>query len=193
MGEAVSKPVVLIDCDGVLADFVGQLQAHVKHYLDITVDLRSYDQWDTFSHPAFADCKEDVEGILDKAGFCLSMDVLPGAQDAMKELVAKYDVHIVTSPWTSNPRWEWERRQWLSQHFGIHWKKIISTHAKAQVHGDVFIDDKPMHVNGWQAKWRYGLSILWEQAYNQKDELHRDAHRYHDWDSLLGAVKDWLE
>jgi 5'(3')-deoxyribonucleotidase len=63
--------------------------------------------------------------------------------------------------------WASERQQWLAEHFGISHKHLVSTPAKYLVRGELFVDDKPEHVEQWQAANPCGVGVLWSRAYNR--------------------------
>ena len=108
-------------------------------------------------------------------GMFLSFPPIEGAIDAVQLLLAdpRFDVHFVsTAPWSNPSAWT-DKRLWLEQHFGEGVKKrLILTHRKDLVVGDVLIDDRPnngasefpgwwMHFGSEEVPhWRAVISLL---------------------------------
>lgn len=163
------KPIgnsVLLDCDGVLADFSTSLLKAVGSSLT----AEGVDDWDIFNiiekHEG-PDMKADALDVLDDFDFWANMDLMPGAESLYKSLGAPSSIHIVTSPWMACHGWESARRWWLNRHFGIDPRQIIITEAKFKVVGDTFIDDKESHVREWRAAHPNGFGILRDAPYNR--------------------------
>jgi 5'(3')-deoxyribonucleotidase len=183
--------IILLDCDGVLADFSGALLDVVnkEDAPEGKVFTRNdLSRWDV------AGClhlrRDRLSSILSREGFVVGMAPLPGAQKAVYELCVIGTVYIVTTPFHSSPTWAYERTEWLSRHFGIHAERVIHTAAKELVRGDLFVDDKPSHILSWQQSNKDGVSILWEATWNSKDRYHHPGsrlpvNRMNDWGSLV--------
>lgn len=106
------KPILYIDMDGTLVDFVS---AFDRVELEI---LREYD-----GRP------DDIPGI-----FAL-MDPMLGAIEAIERLRQKYDLYILSSsPW-ENPTALGDKLAWVKKYFGgekdsLFYKKVIFSSAK---------------------------------------------------------------
>ena len=71
----------------------------------------------------------------------LHLDVISGAYYAVKYLYENHDVFIAsTPPWTRPEVWS-DKRVWLEQNFPYLKRKLILTHRKDLLIGDVLIDD----------------------------------------------------
>lgn len=111
-----SKLRVLVDMDGVLADFM-------KGCKTLGVE-------------------PDEAELL--PGFYESLPIIEGASQAIVALCeSEYDLHICsTAPWNNPSAWM-EKRVWIEKHFGERFKKkLILTHRKDLVDADVLIDDR---------------------------------------------------
>ena len=86
--------------------------------------------------PDGSDCLDEIPGL-----FSL-MEPLPGAREAVRQLAEVYDVYILsTAPW-ENPLALTEKVLWIKNYFGNLFKKrVILTHHKDFVQGDILIDD----------------------------------------------------
>lgn len=100
----------------------------------------------------------DMDGVLvelgdgnfkdnkNKIGFFENNKPIKDAINAFKELSAKYDCYIVTTPVWSNPNCWMEKRLWVETHLGLEAKKrLILTHHKNLIKGDIIIDDTINH------------------------------------------------
>lgn len=184
------RPRILVDCDGILADFVASA---LKLINDHTGEDHTHDeivQWDVFK----ALGKKDIEHILDNAvangGFCAALEVLPGSVSAIEKLRRRGDVFIVTSPYDA-PNWVYERTRWLERHFGFHKKQIVNTSSKFVVSGDVLVDDSDKNLQEWLDHHSQGLALLWDRPWNRQ-ATPDGVHRVNDWDTLIQRVDTHL-
>lgn len=202
----MKKLTILLDCDGVLADFVGGYLREVElagggrwaHDVVDKMEIKSCDfmweaskHWGTRSSPDLSrEARRDqfvasVEGVIQQSGWCSRLAPFKRAQDAVRQLIG-HNVYVVTSPWKRSPTWGYDRAQWLEKHFAIPHDRVISTKAKHQVRGDVFIDDDPVMVTHWQMGTSTGTSRLWDAPYNQDAAGPRVVR----WDDVLQLVSD---
>ena len=69
------------------------------------------------------------------------LDLIEGAEEAVKYLHEHHEVFIAsTPPWTRIQVWA-DKRAWLEEHFPYLKRKLILTHRKDLLIGDVLIDD----------------------------------------------------
>lgn len=175
------RPVVLLDVDGVLADFcetilleanfkvqcqavkdgVGPTAPHVVRFDDIT-DWRIESFFPTLT-------PEEVFAPCSRQGFVRWINPLPGAKEAVAELQSFCDVVALTSPWHTSPFWQFERTEWLGKHFNIAPRDVIHASRKAMVAGDILVDDRSSHVREWQTAHKRGCGLLWDAPYNRED------------------------
>ena len=69
------------------------------------------------------------------------LDLVPGAQDALIRLNNDFDIFIATTPPWSRPDVWTHKREWLEEHFPWLKRKLIFTHRKDLLIGDILIDD----------------------------------------------------
>lgn len=119
---------ILIDMDGVLADFLGKAEQ-----MGLT--------------PNEAELKE---------GFFENLPLIKDAWWGVDELRSLcHDLYIcTTAPW-DNPRAWMEKRIWIEKRFGnLFNRKIIMTHQKSMINGDILIDDrKTEHTTSFKGTW----------------------------------------
>ena len=69
------------------------------------------------------------------------LDLIPGARDALMRLNHDFDIFIATTPPWSRPDVWTHKREWLYEHFPWLERKLIYTHRKDLLIGDILIDD----------------------------------------------------
>lgn len=86
----------------------------------------------------------DTEGADDLPGLFAEMDPMPGALEAYREMVVDgHDVFILsTAPWENPSAWS-DKLDWVKAKLGdVARKRLILTHHKYLLRGDVLIDDR---------------------------------------------------
>jgi 5'(3')-deoxyribonucleotidase len=114
----ITKPIVLIDLDGVLCDFESRKRE---------LEAQGFKGSSIFKHPhAYKD-----------------LAPMPKAIEAWNLLQEKYETYILSTPAWSNPDSWAEKRIWVENYLGktAH-KKLILSHNKGLVIGDYLIDDR---------------------------------------------------
>ena len=163
--------IVLVDMDGVLADFDAEFarRYELAHRTgrpddgpDVDVTTRAEFKVDTLFPAQWTD---RVRAISAAAGFFRGLPVVPGAVEGLSALeAAGHDVFICTAPLTRYENCVAEKFAWVEQHLGPRWvSRIVMTKDKTLVHGDVLIDDKP-HVTGVRTPdWEH---VRYTRSYN---------------------------
>jgi 5'-nucleotidase len=76
--------------------------------------------------------------VLDFSTF----DVIPGAKDAVNKLIDMgHDLFIASTPPWNNPDAWGQKRNWINEHFPALKRKVVLTHRKDLLIGDILIDD----------------------------------------------------
>jgi 5'(3')-deoxyribonucleotidase len=183
-------PIVLLDCDGPLADFVGACAAELSRY-GVTRRLEDVTKFNLEAAWGLTQAQKNIlTNAYRRRGFCEEITPQPGAVDAVKRLHKVADVFCVTTPMWSGPTWQHERVNWLREHFDIDRNHVVLTGAKHLVHGDVFVDDKAEAVSEWRTH-RGGLGILWAMPHNH-DVWHSGewrGARTSDWEHVIGCTE----
>jgi 5'(3')-deoxyribonucleotidase len=183
----VTRPVVLLDVDGVLGNFI---EANLRTLRSLGVE-RCHDDVTTYDLEHCLRLDDTTRALMEfrwgLPGFCASIPPYPGAQDAVDRLRTVADVYALTAPMFT-ATWQHERTEWLVEHFGFRRKDVISTHAKHLVRGDVFVDDKPSHVEAWQAAHPGGVGILWGRPYNVGAV--GGVRRETEWGAVVGLLTE---
>ena len=102
-----------------------------------------------------------------------NLEVMPGAKDALIRLNHDFDIFIAsTPPWARPDMWG-AKREWLEQHFPWLKRKLILTHRKDLLIGDILIDD-----SRWRGQPDFKGAWLWFGT----------ASRCLDWPSTLELI-----
>jgi hypothetical protein len=144
---------LLLDCDGVLADFVGEWlrRLGMPWHVPTTYDLSCTG----LPLPRIRDAKLWAEG---RVGL---LDPYPGVYTTLRTLRSRYDVYCVSA------LMHCQRRYWLEDVLDFPSDRIVLTKAKHKIPGAIFVDDHPPTVRAWQDAHPFGLGYVMNRSYNQ--------------------------
>ncbi|XP_019373598.1 PREDICTED: 5'(3')-deoxyribonucleotidase, cytosolic type [Gavialis gangeticus] len=177
---------VLADMDGVLADFeAGVLRAFLARFPgEPRVELA---QRRGFSvREQYRGLREDlaakIVSVYESPGFFLGLDPIPGAIEAMKEMIQMKDteVFICTSPLQKYDPCIPEKYKWVEKHLGPEFvDRLILTRDKTIVSADLLFDDKDT-IQGVEPNpsWEH---ILFTCCHNKHLELKPPHRRLQSW------------
>lgn len=174
---------VLVDMDGVLADFDLQVRLDLSaRYPDIEhVIART-----TFKFgEAYPDYGDVIHDIMSSPGFFRKLPLIEGAKAGWQRLIELgYQPRICSSPLRFNENCVQEKLAWLRQHFGAEVANdALITRNKSACDGIALIDDRPEIVDNHLARWTH---VVFDQSYNQQA---RSAFRLVGWaDQNLATV-----
>ncbi|RAS71882.1 5' nucleotidase, NT5C type [Priestia endophytica] len=165
---------LLIDMDSVLCDLMTDWH---KRYNEDYNDNLSVDRllcWDSAKYVK-KECGNKIYDYLDEEGLFLNLKPLPNAIEVLQRLHKHYNIFIVT---TSHTYAYTEKELWVRNHIPfIGAKKIIFTHQKNQVKGDLLFDDAPHNLEAFKDAGRQVVAM--DYPYNRNINVPR--------------VKSWLE
>ena len=117
------KPILYIDMDGTIVDFVAGMETMTAEEKALYND-----------HP------DDCPGLF------LRMPAMEGTKEAVLRLMQRFDVYILsTAPWNNPSAWS-DKLSWIKREFGDALKKrLILSHHKQLCQGDFLIDDRAGH------------------------------------------------
>lgn len=179
--------VILLDCDGVVADFVG-CALEVLHE-ETGRDWKRSDVTEWGFDSILATMNElhvrRFWGAFRMPGVANGLDMFPGSVEGVKLLTdAGHTVVWVTAPMAGSPTWAFERACWLEDRWpGM---PVVSTQHKAFIRGDFMVDDKPANLlerHGGGSVWHGGM--LWDAPYNASAGM----VRVFDWFDVLNFVE----
>jgi len=184
---------ILIDCDGVLCDFltpiVDAINKRQGRKGDGCFTADAVDRWDFWGAlNVDRDTKRHViRHVIEAPGFCVELNAFPGAVAQVKNLARAHDVYFVTTPWASSQTWVFERNQWLRKHFGSTLGgRVVQTKHKELLRGDILVDDKPETVERWQLENPRGVGLIWDRPSNRA--VASPCLRASSWSSVLDTA-----
>ena len=142
---------ICVDMDEVMADTLAE---HLRRYNqtfdeDVTPeDLAGKGLWEI----APADRQAQLRAFLDTEDFFEDLELMPGAQQVLKQLSARFEIFIATQamvvPHSLRPKY-----RWLQRHFAF----IPPTHyvfcgTKSILRADYLIDDQPRNLQHFEGK-----------------------------------------
>lgn len=175
--------IILLDMDGVCADFTGSLLEQYNHHTNEGVKLSDIKTNQTGKH---VKNRWLLKSIKDSTGFLRNLRPLPGAVEAVKKLHKDgHDVCFVSNG-TNCPSAGFEKREWLKYYFGRVWKypPLVLTKEKFRVRGDCLLDDDPKNLKGLYPETK---GLLFHQPYNAA--ARGNFERISGWDHFLDWVK----
>jgi len=109
----------------------------LRIYIDMDGVLANFDKAKQ-EHPDFEKRGFRPDLTLDFSKF----EVMPGALDAVKELIEMgHDLFIATTPPWNHPDSWGQKRHWVEKHLPQLKRKMFLTHRKDLLIGDILIDD----------------------------------------------------
>lgn len=178
--------IVLVDLDGVVADFErGFLDEWNRRHPETPgIPLESRTTFHVRDQYAPA-LRADVEAIYQAAGFYQSLPLVQGAKEALSEMHSMgFEVFICTAPLKQYRNCVLEKYEWVEEMLGGEWvSRIIMTKHKHRVLGDGLIDDNPDPLGKDQSAKPTWTHVMFDQPYNRAvNSSHRITWR--TWKSL---------
>jgi 5'(3')-deoxyribonucleotidase len=188
------KPTVLMDCDGVIFDFVTAAVTRVNAITGAQYRPEDVTTWEVFdSIPVEQKIRDAAYGQLKAAGGCASIPVYPEAVDGIRRLREIANIIAVTSPFEGSPTWMHERTVRLRECFDI--TEVIHAVNKERIHGDAFVDDKPSHATRWSQFWQHdgrnpwAVSVLWRTPRTCGEKVSPGIVSAATWDEVCTIVR----
>lgn len=171
---------VLIDMDGVVADFEAHTEAKMLELYPHIELIRPRSNF--YMHEDYApEYHEVIRSIQAAKHFFREFPLIDGALEGWQRLIDfGYNPRICTAPLSINLECAADKIWWLEKHFVPVFGKKVVEHAiidgdKAAHPGLALIDDRPEIRDADKASWTH---ILFEQPYN----LHvQTDFRMHGW------------
>lgn len=139
---------IAVDMDEVIADALGELIT--RYNRDFGANLsreRLQGHWLNEVLPPGS--QTVIEGYLQAPDFFEDLAVIPGSQDVLARMAAKYEIFIATAamgfPHSFGPKFRWLRR-----HFPfIHPQNVVFCGDKSILHADCLIDDMARNLRAF--------------------------------------------
>lgn len=176
--------LILVDVDDVLTDFASPFLDIASKVTGLKLNLEDFSSWHIDSELFSEEQSSKIwDTINSTPGFISGLEIYPEAEQALKELRMLGTVVAVTA--IKGPLAFYERYTWLLNHGFTH-ETIGFIASKQIVRGDVFIDDKPEHVNAWKKVNPEGLAFLWDRPNTQNQETL--GIRTNSWDFVIDTI-----
>lgn len=160
-------PRILVDLDGVLADFDGAFAAVWSN----RYPNRALPDPATQSSPRIVkalptEWHGDAHALIGAPGFYRTLPTIDGAIDGVRQLAGTFpDVWICSTPLRAWNPCVPEKYAWVEEHLGQPWtERLLLTQDKSIVCADVLIDDYANLPFQDRAAWRL---VLHDRPYNQ--------------------------
>uniref|UniRef100_A0AC11E724 Uncharacterized protein n=1 Tax=Ovis aries TaxID=9940 RepID=A0AC11E724_SHEEP len=186
---------VLVDMDGVLADFEGgflrKFRARFPDQPFIALeDRRGF--WVSEQYGRLQPgLSEKAISIWESENFFFDLEPLPGAVEAVKQManLESTDVFICTSPIKMYKYCPFEKYAWVEKHFGPDFlEQMVLTRDKTVVSADLLIDDR-VDITGAEPNpsWEH---VLFTACHNRHTQLQPPSRRLHSWADDWRAILD---
>ncbi len=160
----MSKPLVFLDLDGVVADFVGGAcaLAGVPNAADYRAPKPGLVSYSMAEQTGCADIWARIQ--FRGEAFWRGLDVLPWAVPLMEYLEARCsDLWILTSPaqFKIAPAAVHGKMEWVWKHLGYPQHRVIPLSEKSLLagRGRVLIDDSDEQVDAWREMGGYAVHV----------------------------------
>lgn len=170
---------IAVDMDGVLADTDSQYLTWYYNAYGVRIPYEHM-----LGKPEGEGFPEEgaIRKFIYTPGFFRTLPVMPGAIEAITELMKSYEVYIVSAA-MEFPLSLYEKYEWLSEHFPfISWTNIIFCGDKSLINADYMIDDHPKNLDKFQ-----GVTIMFNAAHNVNITHHQRAKT---WADVLALLKN---
>ncbi len=182
-----NKPIIALDCDGVLADWHEHAFYILNKLLSSNYSVNDLKEWDIDELLEDSSVsKNKFWEAINTSNMVAELNPYPKALEGVAKLQEIADIYVCTSPMINYPNWIIQRNKWLSKHFDINPKKVIHTSAKYLVSANIFVDDHPNNIQRWIDR-QNGIAVLWKHGYNANHENVNRAIYTNDW-NLLEAI-----
>ena len=182
-----NKPTLVLDVDGVLADFVGATMQFLERNYGIYHD-EPLKTWDFMDTPTLRPFRRVARGHWTTPGFVAGLQPIPGTIQVVNEARHLANVRFATSPMDSNPTWRAERNTWLAQHFGAQEGDVLHTVKKSEQPGHVFVDDKFENVVEYQLAHPAAFVYMQSRSYNSDAKW--GGRRIEDLGEILSVLEN---
>ena len=187
----IQRPTVLVDMDGVLADFEEATNNYLAvHHstIPLVTNRQNFYFRDDYPDPEH---QAIIKDFHHSQYFFANLPPTPGALEGWQRLIELgYEPRVCSAPLLTNRWCIDEKLGWIKKHLGPEAANTaIIDGEKEKYHGIALIDDRPTIHNAHLAPWRH---ILFTAKYN----LHIDTeHRLNGWNDenlkqiLVGVVR----
>ncbi len=157
--------ILLLDLDGVLADFDRGFaqcwQAQTGNRPLLSEQRQHFHIADDYE----PQLRESIEALIASPGFYEQLPMMAGASEAVSQLSQQgIDLRVVSSA-STRPHINADKRAWIRRHLGDEMaERCLMSEDKTLIRGDFLIDDNPLISGCRHPDWQH---ILYDHAYNR--------------------------
>ena len=185
---------ILIDVDGVVADFVDALLLKIRATLGREFTREQVTCFDIREALGLDRCEWlVVRDCIEAQGYCSKFMPYAGAIESVGRLAERHEVFFATTPWRESVTWVHDRDRWLERWFGKKLgRRVVHTQYKRLLEADILVDDKTENCLEWLGERKEGaVALLFDRPWNASDVLpaEQSVIRVRTWDD----VERWVE
>ena len=179
------RMVILIDMDNVVADLLTKwLAVYNEKYDDalIVSDIHDFE----FSKNNLKCTAKEFFDIINIEHIFADLDVIPGAIESTKNLLkAGHTLYFVTATPFDNKTAGYDKFKWVERHFPhIGRNKVIQTHDKNIINGDVLFDDSPHNLEKFSK-----ISIAMNYNFNKNTKCSYRVSTWHEFEKTIDKIQ----
>jgi 5'(3')-deoxyribonucleotidase len=185
----MKKKPVLIDCDGVVCDFISKCLSVINEKNRTNILFESIDKdirkvckkyWD-----------KEMDDLLESDGFAQTFDMIPGTKEGIEKLKeAGFKIIYLTSPYYGSKTWAHDRLKWLEKHLRVNRNDVIFARTKQYTSGITLIDDKVENIRAW-SKYNSQQALLLDQPWNKNALASPLVRRVCDLKEAASVIIEW--
>ncbi|MEQ8851489.1 hypothetical protein [Gimesia sp.] len=193
MKYAHRKNGIAVDVDGVLADQITNLLPIIKDKYNVDLNYEDIKEWDLKITGTDTDVAEVIKEEQLHKKYVLSMQAIPGAVQAVKDLMCHFKIVIVTSRSSESDNWT---KKWLDKH-GIPFDAYVNMREgnkhNTDIDYEILIDDYLGNIEKYLTK-SDGIAILFSQPWNhERSHLNKyiEAGRLYvftEWEDIVAKI-----
>jgi 5'(3')-deoxyribonucleotidase len=181
--KVTKKPVVLLDMDGVIADFIAKLLRVYNERWGATftsADVTHYEFYECFPK----EVAKRLYDIFNEPGFFRDLPLVDGAKEMVEKMLTfGCEVELCTSPssaplvktghYALNANCAKDKVEWVHEHFPELGNNITMTRRKQLLQADFLVDDSHGNIEKWVAahQGNGSVGILVAQPWNEQLSL----------------------
>lgn len=182
----MSKKVIAVDQDYVLAKLIEKWLKTYNVIFEDNLKPEDITEWN-ISKFVKEEARPYMNNILNLDKFYRDLDVVEDSQRVLEKLSKKYEIIIVTDPYT---RMSFKSKyEWLQEKFPfIHPKNFVFTGNKSIINADYLIDDGFHNLEGFK-----GYGLLFDAPYNREETRFFRVMNWLDIENLFDRRIDEVE